>query len=236
MTSQQSGRRQQWDELRPLAGWAAAVVVLLVVVLVLGASSDVRRAGTSGVGLGPASGEPVGEYLLRAESSLAGAGEADQARWGLVSLRAELTTAEAAALPGDARLAQAIFRVPVERVQTPQVTVSVVDQRDRAQELRALQNVAASELDTLARDETGREQAVDQLSAARLRSGCACVLSLLLRGTADQLRAVAQQPAVRAVEMTDADVTVQRVSVRALLPEQTEVAEPGPDDGDVPAP
>lgn len=226
-------RRWSFRDVGAVPVWVLAVVVLVLTVLVLGNHTPVRRAGTTGVALGPEGGQQVSAYLVRAVAELPTAGGP---YWALVSLRSELEPAAAAAVPGDARVAQAILRVPIERVQTAQLPVDVADQGELTRELTAAQALAGSRLQQLADSETGRAAAVARVSAARLHAGCACVLALLVRGTAEQLRAIAGRPEVRGVQAAAADVPPQYVALRALLPEQTAVVSPLPDDGAVPAP
>lgn len=216
----------------PRFGWLGALLALVVVVVVLGASNPVRRAGTSAVSLGPRSGEPVQAYVTRAAT---GAPTTGGPYWALVSLRSEVSPAAAAGLVGDARLARVVLRVPIDRVQTTQLPVDVVDQGDLATELAVSEVAAGSGRQRHADAGTGRAAAVAAVSASRLRAGCACVLALLVRGSAAQLRAITAHAEVRAVETAPEDAAPQHVAVNALLPEQTTLVQPAPDDGAVPA-
>lgn len=208
-----------------------AVLVLVAGVLVLGVTTPVRRASVAGFSLGPGSAEPVQAYLARAAASVP---SGDGSSWALVSPRAELTPVVAATLPGEARLARVVLRVPIERVQTAQLPMDVVDQGGLAGELTAVEALGASRLQQSADAETGRAAAVAQVSADRLRAGCACVLALLVRGSTEQLQTLATRPEVRAVQTAPGDTPPQRLALSPLLPEQTTVAAPVPDDGPVP--
>jgi len=215
-----------------LAMAVAAAVVVVVTVLVLGINTPVRRAGSAGVALGPDSGEQVDAYLAHAAAARPTAGGP---YWALVSLRAELTPAAAAAVPGSARLSRVVLQVPLQRVQTAQLRVDLADQGDRA---AVLQHAMTAASDELQRSQAADERAavVAQVSVPRLRSGCACVLAMLVRASADQLRAIAAAPAVRAVQAAPAGTELRALSVMPLLPEQTAVVAPLPDDGPIPAP
>lgn len=218
--------------LGPAPAWFLVILVVVVAASVLGMNTPVRRAGTATVTLGPDSGERVDAYVARTAAAAPASGGP---YWALVSLRAELSPADVAGLPGQARLARVIFRVPIENVQTAQLPVDVVDQGDLVHELVASEVAAGSRLQQLTDAKTDRAASVGAVSASRLRAGCACVLALVVRGSAEQLRTIAGHPEVRAVEVTPADSAARGVSVSALLPEQTTVAQPSPDDGAVPA-
>ncbi|MGN0100975.1 MAG: hypothetical protein ACI39C_08555 [Dietzia sp.] len=82
---------------------------------------------------------------------------------------------------------------------------------------------------------TDRAAAAAALTAARIRAGEPAVVGLLVRGTTDQLRAVAEQPGVRAVDALAPDAVYGRFAVRPLLPQQRDAAVPLPDDAPVPA-
>uniref|UniRef100_UPI003FD88ADB hypothetical protein n=1 Tax=Pseudonocardia nigra TaxID=1921578 RepID=UPI003FD88ADB len=82
---------------------------------------------------------------------------------------------------------------------------------------------------------TGRPGDVAAAEAARLGDpGCACVLALLVRSDRAGLEIVAAQPGVRAVHAAPADAGARELALAPLLPEQTERADPPPDDGPVP--
>jgi len=210
--------------------WSAALVVVVVAVVVLGSNVPVRRAGTAGVALGPSSGEPVDAYLAHARAAVPPSGGP---YWALVSLRTELAPTAAAAIPGPARLARVVLQVPVARVQTAQLSIDLPDQTDRAAELHGAMAVAADQLQRIPAADA-RGAALSRVSAARLRSDCACVLALLVRGSAEQLRTIAAESQVRAVQAAPAGTELRALSVIPLLPEQVTVAGPTQDDGSVP--
>jgi hypothetical protein len=79
-----------------------------------------------------------------------------------------------------------------------------------------------------------RAAAKNALTVARLRAGEPGIIGLLARGTTGQLREVADQPWVRAVEALPADAVWERFAVRPLQPQQTDAAYPLPDDAPVP--
>lgn len=213
----------------------AATVALAAVVVSLGAANPPQpgRVGTDA--LGPESGELVASYLERADASLVDAsltdaGEAEP-RWALVSFEAPVTTSGLLDVAGDVRVSQVLFRVPVERVQTPIVAVPVPD-NDVA--VRRAPSVAAARLQAgiVGHDRSSR---VAAYSADRLSADCACVVGATVRGSLDQLRALAAVPGVRTVEALPGDAVGGAFSVNPLLPTQTTAVVPGPDDGPVPA-
>lgn len=208
--------------------WAATAVVVLAV-LVAGWLSPVRSASVRTDALGPDSGEVVADYVGRAAASLTdGEPDPDAARWGLISFEREVDIAAVASLPGGLRVAQVLFRVPIDRVQTPLVPVAV---SAHPEALRRAPDVAAGRLrvQSFGTDRTARIAAV---SADRLATGCACVVGVAVRGTPAQLREAATDPGVRAVEALAPDAVAGRFSITPLLPEHVESVAPGPDDGE----
>lgn len=214
--------------MRRALSWAA-VAVLVLAVLVAGWLSPVRPASVRSDGLGPDSGELVRDYLARADESLT---EAERApgteHWGLISFDREVGVDDVAALPGDLRIAQVLFRVPIDRVQTPLVPV-VVSAHPEA--LRSAPRVAAGRL-RLQASGTDRAARIAAVSADRLAAGCACIVGVAVRGTPAQLRAAAGGPEVRTVEVLPSDAVAGRFSLNPLLPEHVEAVVPGPDDAE----
>lgn len=204
--------------------WVATAALVLAVLLA-GVLNPVRPASVRTDTLGPDNGEQVSDYLGRAESSLIELGP--EPSWALVSFVEPVDVAAIAALPGDPRVAQVLFRVPIDRVQTPLVTVAV---SAHPEALRRAPIVAAGRLRGPAAggDRAARIAAV---SADRLAADCACAVGIVVRGTGDQLREAATVPRVRAVEALPPDAVAGRFSVRPLLPEHIDTVAPGPDDG-----
>ncbi|MDT7643630.1 MAG: hypothetical protein QOC75_630 [Pseudonocardiales bacterium] len=66
-------------------------------------------------------------------------------------------------------------------------------------------------------------------------SPCRCVLAVLVVGDRAALSRLAEQPTVRAVDAAPAGTPTSGVALAPLLPEQTEAADPVPDDGPVPS-
>jgi hypothetical protein len=64
---------------------------------------------------------------------------------------------------------------------------------------------------------------------------CRCVLAVLVVGDRTAISRLAEQPAVRAVDAAPAGTPTSGVALAPLLPEQSEVAGPVPDDGAVPS-
>lgn len=203
--------------------WAATAVLVLVVVLA-GALNPVPRASVRSDVLGPDNGDLVADYLARAGATLDG-GDPGESRWALVSFVRPVEVADVAVLP-EVRVAQVLFRVPIDRVQTPLVTVAVPAHPEA---LRRAPAVAAARLQAPAAG-TDRTARIAQVSADRLAAGCACVVGVVVRGTPSQLRNLTRGPDVRAVEALPADAVAGRFAVVPLLPEHTDVVAPGPDD------
>ncbi|KAF0963683.1 hypothetical protein [Rhodococcus sp. T7] len=204
-------------------------VVLIAVTVVLGALNPVRRAPVSTDTLGPDNGEVVAGYLARADRSL---DEADgrQERWALVSFTRPVTTETVRDAASGTRVSQVLFRVPLDRVQTPLVPVSVAA-GDAA--LARASDLAAGRAQAMT-GETARQAQIAAVSSAELARNCACVIGVVVRGDQDALAALRSEPDVRAVEALGADAVAGRFAVRPLLPEQVETVAPGPDDGVVP--
>lgn len=212
-------------------GWLVGLIVIGLLIVGALQPHTVQRPATDR--LGPDAGERVSDYVVRARSTLPDAGSgATGPRWALVSFAAERTPADALAAAGGVRISQVLHRVPIPRVQTDLIPVAVPD--DPRAVLDSAQ-FAASRL-ALATQPDPRRQAVARVSVARLADGCSCVVGLVVRGTVDRLRDVATRPVVRAVEALPPDAVYGRFAVVPLLPGQTDVVTPGPDDGPVPEP
>ncbi|HEY9314135.1 hypothetical protein [Williamsia sp.] len=209
----------------------AAVVVLVGGLYVVGVVNPVPAPPVGGDVLGPDNGEPVDDYLARAEQSLSGP---DTVRWALISLTQvqslgrgwELTTTQPSML-----LSQNIFNVPIERVQTPTVRPATGNTEESfhwSQQIAAQQVISRS-------DGTERAQRVGEVAAARLRAGCDCLIGLVVRDRLSVLRQVAAEPGVRAVEALPDDAEAGLFTVVPLQPSMVTIVEPLPDDGPVPA-
>ncbi|WP_305091677.1 hypothetical protein [Prescottella sp. R16] len=216
------------DAARSVAVTAGVVGVLFSVVVWLGVANPVPAARISTDRLGPDTGEAVPEYVDRARTSLTG----DDAfpRWALVSFDTPVTVGALLDAVGDIRVSQVLLRVPLDRVQTPIVAVPVGADPEAVRRAPAVASARLSA--AVAGDD--RQSAVATYSAARLSEGCACVVGAVVRATPDRLRPVADGAGVRAVEALPADAVAGAFAVTPLLPSQTVVAVPGPDDGPVP--
>ena len=214
-----------------------AVVVGVAAVVGVGFANPVPTPPIRTDTLGPDSGEAVPDYLDRARDSVA---SVDGPVWALVAFTKALTVDEvitstsSVQVPGaevsGVRVARVMFRVPIERVQTPLMSVPVPD-NDEA--VRRSPGVAATRLVSLGGD-TDRQQQVALASAKRLSAGCACAVGVLVRATPEGLEAIEHDSNVRAVEALPSDASPWLAAVRPLLPEYVDVVAPGPDDGPVP--
>lgn len=204
----------------------AGVVALCAVV---GASNPISRPGVTTDRLGPDNGETVGEYIGRSEQTLADDGMSDP-RWAMVSFPDAVSPRESYERTSSVRIAQVLLRVPLERVQTPVIAVGVPGSEES---VLAAEDAAATRL----HGSTGqwdRQARIDAVSAARLSSGCDCVVGVIVRATTVALQALDARPDVRSVEALPPDAVAGRFAVRAFLPEYVDVVGPLPDDGDVP--
>ncbi|NHP14652.1 hypothetical protein G8767_13955 [Rhodococcus sp. IC4_135] len=219
-------------------GLAPALAVVAVAAVVgVGFANPVPTPPIRTDTLGPDSGEAVPDYLDRARDSIAAL---DGPVWALVSFTKALTVDEVITTTGssqvssvrvpDVRVARVMYRVPIERVQTPLMSVPVPD-NDEA--VRRSPGVAATRLASLGGD-TDRQQQVALASAKQLSAGCACAVGVLVRATPEGLDAIARESNVRAVEALPSDASPWLAAVRPLLPEYVDVVAPGPDDGPVP--
>jgi hypothetical protein len=214
-----------------------AVVVGVAAVVGVGFANPVPTPPIRTDTLGPDSGEAVPDYLDRARDSVA---SVDGPVWALVSFTKALTvddvmtTTSSVQVPGaevsGVRVSRVMFRVPIERVQTPLMSVPVPD-NDEA--VRRSPGVAATRLVSLGGD-TDRQQQVALASAKQLSAGCACAVGVLVRATPEGLEAIEHDSNVRAVEALPSDASPWLAAVRPLLPEYVDVVAPGPDDGPVP--
>ncbi|MBP2523416.1 MAG: hypothetical protein WA972_25660 [Rhodococcus qingshengii] len=214
-----------------------AVVVGVAAVVGVGFANPVPTPPIRTDTLGPDSGEAVPDYLDRARDSVA---SVDGPVWALVSFTKALTVGEvitstsSVQVPGaevsGVRVSRVMFRVPIERVQTPLMSVPVPD-NDEA--VRRSPGVAATRLVSLGGD-TDRQQQVALASAKQLSAGCACAVGVLVRATPEGLEAIEHDSNVRAVEALPSDASPWLAAVRPLLPEYVDVVAPGPDDGPVP--
>ena len=214
-----------------------AVVVGVVAVVGVGFANPVPTPPITTDTLGPDSGEAVPDYLDRARDSVA---SVDGPVWALVSFTKALTVDEvitstsSVQVPGaevsGVRVSRVMFRVPIERVQTPLMSVPVPDNDES---VRRSPGVAATRLVSLGGD-TDRQQQVALASAKQLSAGCACAVGVLVRATPEGLEAIEHDSNVRAVEALPSDASPWLAAVRPLLPEYVDVVAPGPDDGPVP--
>ncbi|MFI8590251.1 MULTISPECIES: hypothetical protein [Dietzia] len=177
-------------------------------------------------------------------------------RWALVTAGAAWSVTEAAdivrALP---RVSGLYVQVPVDGVAMPVTGVTLAEpvagETGRAETFgRGLEQVVAR-LDTGGPNAPApaapaaasgalppggdRAAATAALTVSRLRAGEPAIIGVLARGTTEQLRAVAEQPRVRAVEALPADAVWERFAVRPLQPQQVDAAVPLPDEARIPA-
>jgi hypothetical protein len=217
--------------------WRASAVVLAVLAAVFGctvwiAGQHDEPVATGVQRLGPEDSEPVAAYLRRAHASLP---VAHSARWALVELDSYLTPEQAAELSRGVRISKVVLRVPLPRLQTALITRDLPGQQPLAELVNAQRSAAAERLAASRAAPDSRHAAVAAAEAAQLRQGCACVLALLVLADGDALELVAKRPGARAVQAALPDTSVEDLAISPLLPEQSDIAGPVPDDGPVPA-
>ena len=227
--------------LAKAAGVGLVIVLALVVILTALRTELPRSAGVMTDAVGPEAGESIAGYRDRAAATLTVGGAGNDLHWALVSADTEWSAAGAAGVVQDLPRASALLvRVPVDGVAMP-VTESVVAEPVAGEDsrvatfARGLERTAVGSASAAATvpagDRGGRKAA---LTATRLRAGAPAIIGLVVRGTINQLRAVADAPGVRAVEALPADAVWGQFAVRPLLPQQTDAADPLPDDAPVP--
>lgn len=228
--------------LRRPAVVAGCVLVALIVAWYAGAQSP-PPAPTPSVGsvrLGPEPGEDVAAYVARLPDHLPPAGTR---ALSLVQFDTELAAADALAVTAGATPVTAVFRVPFERVQTalrfvpldPNVAPADALDQARIRALRDAEAAAAQSRNGDGQPTTDRAAAVADAEARALaRPECRCLPALLVDADRAALDAIAARPGVRAVDAAPPGVTVSELALAPLLPEQTERADPLPDDGPVP--
>ncbi|MCZ4560015.1 hypothetical protein O4160_04095 [Rhodococcus sp. IEGM 1401] len=213
---------------RGVLGGVVAAALVFVALAVIGHLNPVRQLGVGTDRLGPDSGEQVIDYLARAEASLRS--DNTEPRWGSVSFDRELTAEQAYAVADGIRISQVLLRVPLDRVQTPILTVGVP-----GSERSVLNSTArAASLATESFGARDRQAQIAAVSRQRLLDGCACVVTLVVRATPAELSELAGRADVRAVQALPPDAVSGKFAVEPLLPEHVDVVGPLPDDGPVP--
>lgn len=238
------------------AGVGLVVVLALVMILAALRTDLPRNPGVMSDALGPENSEPIDDYLARAADSLVGGDgddddefttDPDAPRWALVSAERAWSVAEASgAVQGLPRVSGLYVQVPVDGVAMPVTGATLAEPvagetgRDQVFD-RGLEQVAGrldgepqSGADVPDPPDPDRAAAVNALTVSRIQGGEPAIIGLLARGTTEQLRALADQPRVRAVEALPPDAVWQRFAVRPLQPQQLDAAYPLPDDAPVP--
>ncbi len=222
-------------------GLTRAIVVALVLLVAataglyaLGATHPPKRAAITSDRLGPENGASVAAYLDDAAAGLdrVGAGP----RWALISLRAPVGDDQAWSLVDGTAASQVAFHVPIAGVATPSTFAAVTG--DRGSLATARTNAVVEVRGDADPGGDGapatRDQQVSSVTVERLRSGCACIVAMVVRGTGPRLREIAASPLVRGVQVLPADAAGGRFAVVALLPEQTDRFLPVADTAPVP--
>ncbi len=209
-----------------VAVYAGAAVLLVAVIVALGSAYPPRASVIATDRLGPDANEPIADYLARAKLSLTGTDSDDH--WALASFATGITPDRIPDHAAGLRIAQVLHHVPLDRVLTPVLTLPV-PAGDQAAMNTARAAAATLDFSPPLDDRAAR---IAKLSAVRLRSGCACTIALVLRGRLEQLRDLSSHTDIRSIEALPADAGV--FAVTPLLPEYTDRAAPGPDDGPIP--
>lgn len=230
-----------------VVGAFVLIVVSLVVILSLRTELP-TSPGVMTDALGPEDGERVADYLARATASLDA--DDEDPRWALVTAGFAWSVHDAAGVVRDLpRVSGLYVQVPVPDVAMPVTGVTLAEppagETTREPVFHRALGQAAARLEAPPTPVPGvvptpppadpdRGAATAALTVARIRAGEPAIIGLLARGTPAQLRAVASQPWVRAVEALPADAVWQRFAVRPLQPQQADAAFPLPDRGPVP--
>ncbi len=214
---------------RRVALLAACAVVAALVAWYAAARSPSPESGppAGSVRLGPDPDEAVSAYLTRAAATLPPQGTTALA---LVQLVDQLTVGDP--LPSGTPV-EAVFRVDLPRVQTALRFMPLEPGVPTATALDSARQRAASAATADASRLTGRPKDVAAAEASALaRPDCACLVALVVSADGAALRRPAA--GVRVVEAAPPGVTLHELALSPLLPEQTDRADPLPDDGSVP--
>lgn len=231
--------------------WVAVAVLAVVFVGAVWAAGSGPPSGpataTGSVRLGPEPGQDVAGYLAALPAQLPPPGPAVPA---LVQFDRPHAPAAAAATAGRTEMGTAVFRVPIERVQTALRFEPVVGTGDPHAALGVAReraaHAAAADADRARRavagvtDPAARASLVRraEVAAAERRAladpGCACVIAMVVTADRAALEALADRDGVRAVHAAPPGTTTRELALSPLLPQQTTAATPPPDDGPVP--
>ncbi|GGK65792.1 hypothetical protein [Nocardia camponoti] len=227
--SDESADESSWRPSRGVLIGGAFLLIAAVASMILGITNPRPSLGITTDRLGPAPGQQIEQYFDQARDSLHGT-DSDP-HWALVSFTEYLTAQQLPQAVDGLRISGVIWHVPIDRVQTPVLTVATpagdtpaVNSADAAAGLLAAQQF---------RDQ--RSADIAKVTESRLRAGCACAAGIVVRGTLTQLNELAAKPDVRAVQALPADAVAGRFAVSPLRPDQVGIATTTvPDDGPVP--
>lgn len=210
------------------------------------AASTQPSAAAARTVLGPEEGAQIDPYLVqeRARLTRAAAADPDERYVALVMLSDYATPTDAATLLGgvdaqrvflrakDAGDLAEVLEVPVsaELVSTLSAFYArtAAAKQEDATEFRAL----ADSIEETSAEETAAKQAyVDDSARASAEatayaSDCACVFTVAVEGTAEELLGLASDPQVRGVALADPGVELAALEVLPLAPEQQGVLAP----------
>lgn len=205
--------------------------------------SGAPPASLDAVRLGPEPGRAVGDYLAALPAQLPPPGAPPVP--ALVQLDEELTPGDAVRLLAGAGVTpeQVVLRVVLPRVQTALrfERLAPVDLPDPSAALARRLALAGQAAHRAASAEavsvTGRQAALARYEAAALSDPSGrTVLAVLVLGDRTALLGLAARPGVRAIDAAPEGTPADGVALAPLLPEQTRVAGPVPDDGPIPVP
>lgn len=200
--------------------------------------SDLETGSTA---VGPVIGQDVDEYIAERRSALAAAEDDGEIRAAIVSFSSYATAAEVASLiPDMLEITRAQIRVPAEIEDPVEIVIDgaveeavsavVQEERDRiAEEEDEFRQLLDSGTVTDPDFKELYEGEVERLSSTRelLDSGAATVFAVVVKGSLDDLRTLAEHEGIRLVDVAPAGEPVDELRFYGLLPNDSDTASYG---------
>lgn len=194
--------------------------------------------------VGAVQGTAIAAYASSAHAEVTAlAGKSDEPVYALVSLIGYGTPAQIAAVANGITVSKAFIRVPLVGVQTEIGAVDVTvlpddlaakmrstaerEERDAADaDRQAMLLTGGSAREKQLREFYQQSARVLRAEAQNLRGLCSCVYALVVRGTPQQLAALATRQGVRIVDPAPEIASTDDVVFLPVLPEQTTTVQP----------